>query len=803
MLGDLRLHGAKAEIDCYDCDGALQHGETGPLEGLTHIVSNTFDFPDYAAACDAFIPVVKSSWVNTSIMRNKMANPRQHNPDPRLFMSDIVVCCAEIPAGDEDAIKGGVLAMGGMFTSKIAIAVTHLVALTVDNEMCEAVQSKNLNIKIVLPHWFDDCLKLGRRIDEQPYLLPNPEYGRQLNTSPPQASVKNPYVVGATHPDPSVAPDSTPPAAREDLDVFKNKKVMLAENLEISDHLRAALEHLISKGHGKVVKSVSKANMYICKFREGNDYKLASRSGKDVGNLTWFYHLITNNAWTSPMRRLLHYPIAREGLPGFKGFRISLSNYAGEARSFLEQLVIATGAECTKTLKQDNTHLITAHTMSEKCAAAKDWGIHVINHLWLEESYAKWRMEAITNTKYTHFPQRTNLGEVVGQTGIDRAAVEKYFFTDEETDVEDENDTPEPMHPRDVNIPTKVAPRAKTEAKKLGRQTNEPQTPATSRILALGKENETPGSNGSRKTKEAALAKLHSMTPDIALYEKEKKRVGGVVYGGRRKGDEDRIEVGRKRTLAEASDSEETDEIELKRPKKVLHPPPEMHLLISGYKKWVGSPKVEDSDRKTLRALGIIVTLEPARATHLAAPSILRTHKFVAALAYAPTVISTDYIDACLEREEFLNPDKFLLKDQVNEKKLGVSLIMSHSRATENQNKLLRGRTIYCVENIHGGFETFKSIAEANGGQCLLYRGRHINMIPSTRAGSENSTDADVQHEVYLLSGPGPENRRLWSKFREMAEHSRKSARIITTEWLIETAMCQTIKPIANYELRD
>ena len=803
MLGDLRLHGAEAEIDRYDCDGVLHHGDTAPLEGLTHIVSNTFDFPDYAAACDAFIPVVKSSWVNTSIMRNKMANPRQHNPDPRLFMSDIVVCCADIPEGDEDAIKGGVLAMGGMFTSKIATAVTHLVALTANNEMCEAVQSKNLNIKMVLPHWFDDCLKLGRRIDEQPYLLPNPEYGRQLNTSPPVASVKNPYVVGATHPDPSVAPNSTPPAAREDLDVFKNKKVMLAENLEISSHLRAALEHLILKGRGKVVKLVSKANMYVCKFREGKDYKIASRCGKDVGNLTWFYHLITNNAWTSPMRRLLHYPIAREGLPGFKGFRISLSNYAGEARSFLEQLVIATGAECTKTLKQDNTHLITAHTMSEKCAAAKDWGIHVINHLWLEESYAKWRMEAITNTRYTHFPQRTNLGEVVGQTGIDRAAVEKHFFTDEDTDVEDANDTPEPMHPRDVNIPTKLAPRAKTEGKKLSRQTNEPQTPAASRVLALGKENETSGSTGSRKTKEAALAKLHSMTPDIALYEKEKKRVGGVVYGGRRKGDEDRIEVGRKRTFAEASDSEEADENELKRSKKVLNPPPEMHLLISGYKKWVGSPKVEDNDRKTLRALGIIVTLEPARATHLAAPSILRTHKFVTALAYAPTVISTDYIDACVERDEFLNPDKFLLKDQVNEKKLGVSLLMSHSRATENQNKLLRGRTIYCVENIHGGFETFRSIAEANGGQCLLYRGRHINMIPSTRAGSENSVDADVQHEVYLLSGPGPENRRLWSKFREMAEHSRKSARIVTTEWLLETAMCQTIKPIANYELRD
>lgn len=800
----MRLHGAEAELDHYNCDGALQHGKKSPLEGLTHIVSNTFDFPDYAAACDAFIPVVKSAWVNMSIVKNRMANPRQHNPDPRLFMSDVVVCCADIPEGDEDAIKGGVLAMGGMFTSKIATAVTHLVALTMDNEKCETVQLRHLEIKIVLPHWFDDCLKLGRRIDEQPYLLPDPEYGRQLHTSPPLASAKNPHLTGASHPDPSIGLEPMPPAARKSLDVFNNKTVMLAKNLGIGSHLREILENLISGGQGKVVTSVSKANMFICKYREGNDYKLASRSGKDVGNLAWLYYLITNNVWTSPMRRLLHYPVARMGLLGFKDLRISLSNYSGEARSYLEQLVIATGAECTKTLKQDNTHLITAHTLSEKCAAAKDWGINVVNHLWLEESYAKWQMQSITNTRYTHFPQRTNLGEVVGQTGIEREAVEKHFFADDDIDMDEADESPEPMHPRDLNIPTKVALPAKIVATKIVRQTQKPQTPAGSRFVALGKENETPGSTGSRKTKEAALAKLQSLTPDIALYEKERKRVGGVVYGGRRKGDEDRIEIGRKRSIEEASDSEATEENEPKRPRKGLNPPPAMHLLISGYKKWVGAPKVEDNDRKTLRALGIVVTLEPARASHLAAPSILRTHKFVAALAYAPVVISTDYIDACLERDDFLMADKFLLKDQVNEKKLGVSLAMSHNRATENRNQLLRGRTIYCVENIHGGFDTFKSIVEANGGQCLQYRGRHINMIPSTRAGSETSTtDEDVQHEVYLLSAPGHENHRVWSKFREMAEHSRKSPRIVTTEWLIETAMCQRIKPIVDYELRE
>lgn len=124
-----------------------------PLEGLSHIISTTVDFPEYEAACDAFIPVVKPSWVDASLTKNKQANPRQYNPDPRLFMSDVVVCCADLPEGDAEAIQGGVLAMGGTYTHSMTSQVTHLVALTLESGKCAVVQSMKLNTKIVLPHW--------------------------------------------------------------------------------------------------------------------------------------------------------------------------------------------------------------------------------------------------------------------------------------------------------------------------------------------------------------------------------------------------------------------------------------------------------------------------------------------------------------------------------------------------------------------------------------------------------------------------------------------------------------------------
>src|SRR5271155_1527247 len=179
--------------------------------------------------------------------------------------------------------------------------------------------------------------------------------------------------------------------------------------------------------------------------------------------------------------------------------------------------------------------------------------------------------------------------------------------------------------------------------------------------------------------------------------------------------------------------------------------------------------------------------MDPSRAAYLAAPSILRTQKFVVAMSYAPAIISTDFIDSCLERNEFLDPTAFVLQDKANEKKLGISLALSRERAKENRHLLLQGRTIYCMENIHGGFETFKSIVSANGGECNQYKGRPSSRVASRRADMEvDATDDDSQNEVYLISGPEKENFKLWSRFRQMAEGCRKNPRIVSPDWLLE-----------------
>jgi hypothetical protein len=68
-------------------------------------------------------------------------------------LNDVVVTCGDIPEGDKDAIIGGVLAKGGLYSPRITQMVTHLVDLTTDSDKARVALGKKLNVKIVLPHW--------------------------------------------------------------------------------------------------------------------------------------------------------------------------------------------------------------------------------------------------------------------------------------------------------------------------------------------------------------------------------------------------------------------------------------------------------------------------------------------------------------------------------------------------------------------------------------------------------------------------------------------------------------------------
>ncbi|KAI0129453.1 BRCA1 C terminus domain-containing protein [Xylariales sp. AK1849] len=787
------------------------------LEKVTHIISNTIDFPQFTDAAAMMIPVVKSQWISASLVRNKQAQIRPYSPDPRMVFSEVILSCADIPPTDKEAIIGATMAMGGVDSENITKLVTHICALSMDHPKCRTAIEKNLKCKIVLPHWFDDCFRLGKRIDEGPYLLPDPEILRAR----PEDDIPVPsseHLEGATSARPQYIPtpaDSIA-GARPKLTVFNEKKVMLSWDLSISARLKDIIQRLIRDGGGDLTESVEDCDFFICQFREGDQYVRASHGGKDVGNLSWLYHLITHNEWTSPMRRLLHYPIPKNGIPGFQGQRITVSNYGGEARIYLENLITAAGATYTKTMKADNTHLITARNNSEKCEAARDWNIHMINHLWIEESYAKCEMQSLAVEKYIHFPARTNLGEVIGQTQFDESRLHALYY------------------PGGPEKPTLASSRKRklldmaqanaysdgpAEGVSIGRQARKEfdvmkdsdadyadkttevfvATPARGRHVRVGKENETPStvSSSSRSAKNKAQKRLSDLAPDIALYEKEKKRIpkDGQPWGGKRAADLIEREHLDRRSVSSPTDAQDDDDESpamKKRPAKRANPTLpeiEMRVILTGFKRWVNDKYKEDADRKKLRDLGIAVVTDGQACDFLVAPQVVRTVKFLRNLSKGATVLSSSWIEQCLDTGKVPPPGKYLLKDKENEKKFTFKLQVSVERAARNQEKLLWNIPIYCTASIKNGTESYRAIADANGAIFMVYAARSGTTIRPTKP----EEDEGGPEPVYLLSTATPEEKRLWPKFESMARQGNMEPRVVASDWLLDVVMKQEL----------
>jgi hypothetical protein len=125
------------------------------LDHVTHIISNTIDFPQFNDAAAMMIPVVKSQWISASLSKGKQAQIRPYSPDPRMFFSDVLLSCADIPSVDKESIIGATLAMGGMDSENMTKFVTHICALSMDHPKCRVAVEKKLKAKIVLPHWYE------------------------------------------------------------------------------------------------------------------------------------------------------------------------------------------------------------------------------------------------------------------------------------------------------------------------------------------------------------------------------------------------------------------------------------------------------------------------------------------------------------------------------------------------------------------------------------------------------------------------------------------------------------------------
>lgn len=390
------------------------------------VVSNSPDYERSEEMKRFMVPTVNESWIHVCIEEQKLVPMRPYSPDPRNFLRDVIACFSGLSEGDMDVFKAGIRANGGDFSDLVTRYTTHVIAIDLKTPECQLVlQSRQNNpevkIKLVKPEWLDVCIKLQCKVDDSVYLLDD-DTERSAHTQRPSQDLTGTFPLRDS---PRLAVQQS---VRDSLgtDILGNRRVFLSSDLGLSEAVARTVKYLIETNGGKLETDLSKAQIFLGKWREGEEYLLASKQRIILGNITWLYWVTIHQKFEKPSK-LLHYPEVKDGLYTMKSLRICVTNYTGDARAYLQSLIHSIGATYSgKLIENHTTHLITAYEGGQKFEAAKKWGIPVVNHLWLEDSYAYWQRQDEESRLYTYFPPKLSLSTLIGTRHLVHQVLNKF-----------------------------------------------------------------------------------------------------------------------------------------------------------------------------------------------------------------------------------------------------------------------------------------------------------------------------------------------------------------------------------------
>ncbi|KAJ3116395.1 hypothetical protein HDU96_009753 [Phlyctochytrium bullatum] len=280
-----------------------------------------------------------------------------------------------IPRDDMIILFGAIEAFGGQHRLRFTDDVNLLIASTTKTVEYKEAQQR-IGVRIVLPHYIDDVARLRRKIDIAAYMFPDPQVLKEspFNTDPPG---------------PPPVPIHTPSE-----DFLQDQIIFFEPAVEqsLSKEEFAGFVSRIQKGGGKVAASYARnmVTAVVCLNRRTEHYGLAEADFKFVGSLRWITSVLDTGKFTAPRLNVLHYV-------EFSKYVITTSNYSLDARAAIEEMVKNLGGTFTRQMTKANTHLICAEPFSPKHVKANDWEVIVTNHLWLEESYAEFKVAPLAS----------------------------------------------------------------------------------------------------------------------------------------------------------------------------------------------------------------------------------------------------------------------------------------------------------------------------------------------------------------------------------------------------------------------
>ncbi|KAF9178690.1 hypothetical protein BGZ51_007583 [Haplosporangium sp. Z 767] len=404
----LHAHGATKDDD----------GQRDSSRQTTHIISDDLDVPDCDAAIESGVHIVKPEWVTRSVKKGVLQNPEHFSADPSKIFSGVVLSTTGLPEFDCQMIHDAVEAYGGAYSAQVTSDVTHLIAISSSGDTYKYVmQRPELDIKIVLPHWFQLCCNMKRYIPETMYLFPKPPMQRAHYEPPPMQGFAP--LLYSNSAKAVVSFLNSPYEIR--VPFLEGYYILFTDDVTILPELRAKFDEKIQAVGGILVTEYSsdKADIIICRYRSGDAYIKACKDGKVVATVDWLLHVLQTGELSSPKAFLLHYPIPRQTIQGMASFNITVTNYTGAIREYLKRMIVATGATYKTTLSKHDahhttTHIICGNASGDKYEKGNEWNIKIVNHLWLEDCFLAWSLQSETKPKYTLFPVHNQLQLIFG-----------------------------------------------------------------------------------------------------------------------------------------------------------------------------------------------------------------------------------------------------------------------------------------------------------------------------------------------------------------------------------------------------
>ncbi|KAG0690791.1 hypothetical protein C6P40_001381, partial [Pichia californica] len=363
------------EVFNFHNDKEIQKMSLSDLSQFTHVISNSIDFPNYEIiSIRLMIPVVTPQWLKEIIKNKKIEPLRTYSPNPKHIFKSVSICiCGGLTNDDKEILKSAVRIFGGLCFNDLRRTLTHYVTNDINDDNSKLVKAFNdinpdgRQINIVKISWLFDSIFKGTIVSEKLHSF-------ELN--------KNDSY------------ELTIPK------FLKQLKFTISNNLELSDSMKLLFEEII-------VKENSKGTIHLTRYIDTTlDISFIQRT------FDYFFSLILNKTEELKFDSLLYYPGYKNPVIGMDNTLIATTNYTGDSRIYIEELIIRMGGKFGKTLKTSNTHLVASKHAGMKIEYAENWGVKIINHAWVEDSFVNWKM--MDESKYSKLPRDNNDVRLLG-----------------------------------------------------------------------------------------------------------------------------------------------------------------------------------------------------------------------------------------------------------------------------------------------------------------------------------------------------------------------------------------------------